>query len=155
MSRGLTITEFIFFLVLCLFLSLLAFPMYTLYVNSDRKKMAETEMKNAIAPALQHVFEDTGSFPPSKMGEDPDLASNTDHLAHWQGPYLKQWPSGPPGWTPQGGSGAYQYRNFYYKEYHSVVLWCYGLNKTPETDVTAKQPAQGDDIVIYLLHAKM
>lgn len=155
MSRGLTITEFIFVIVLFTFLSLVAFPMYTLYVNGEHKKTAVSQMKDMIAPALQRLYEDTGTFPPSKVGDDPDLVNNVDKLAKWQGPYLKSWPRGPFDWTPDGAKGAYQFRNFYYKGYHTVVLWCYGLNQTPETDITSGTPAGGDDIVIYLLHTRM
>jgi type II secretory pathway pseudopilin PulG len=154
-SRGITITELIFILVLFTVLSFSALPVYTLYVNGEREKQAQMQMQDLIAPAIQHLYEDTGTYPPSKMGDDPDLVENEDHLPKWQGPYLKSWPTGPPGWTPPGAKGAYQYRNFYYKGYHTVVLWCYGPNKVPETDITSGQQAQGDDIVLYLLHTKI
>lgn len=158
--RGITIPEFALVAVVFFVLSLLAFPMYTIYVNAQRRKVAVHDMKK-IEMAIQRLYEDTGTYPPGvKLGSDPDLVHNEDNIPDWQGPYLKHWVHGPPGWTAPGAQGAYQYRNFFYHGYHIVVLWCYGPDLTPEADITKGPPEKGhpvnwgDNIVKYILYTR-
>jgi hypothetical protein len=160
-KSALTLQEYLMIVVLFLFFCLIVYPVYSFYIRSEQIKQAREEIEKIIAPALQRLYEETGTFPPSKFGDDPDLTTNQDHLPNWQGPYLKEWPSGPPNWNPREAHGAYQFRNFYYQGYHVVVIWCYGPNRIPEADITqgpeffSKNPKLfGDDLIFYLWFSK-
>lgn len=152
-QKGITIAQIILVLGIFCFFTLAAIPMYLSYVGQNRREQAEREMK-LVAQALQQLNEDTQAYPAQSTGGDPGVVANNGNLASWQGPYLKQWPKGPRGWTPQGGQGAYQLRNFYFEGLHTVALWSYGPNLIPETDLAAGKKSQGDDLVIYLMRTK-